>query len=48
MGDYGEDYPQALVRDLLWCRNYHTSLIKEIDKKLMEVSKKYEMAIKLE
>ena len=48
MNDYRENYPYSLVEDLLWCRNYHKMLIKEIDQKLIDISKKYGLEIPLD
>jgi len=46
--DYLDKYPHALVRDLLWSRNYHRMLVREIDRKLIEISKKHGIAITLD
>ena len=46
--DYSDDYPYTLVKDLLWSRHYHQMLVKDIDKKLMEISKKFEITIPMD
>jgi hypothetical protein len=45
---YIDQYPNALIKDLLWCRRYHLMLIKEIETKLLGLSKKYELTIALD
>ena len=43
MNNYLEDeYPDALIKDLKWTRKYHKMQVKDIEKKLVELSKKYE------
>ena len=46
--NYINQYPDALVKDLLWCRSYHLMLIKEIETRLLHLSKKYELSIALD
>lgn len=46
--EYLDNYPEILIKDLLWCRKYHLMLIKEIEDKLKELSKKHEIPIVLE
>ena len=47
--DYLEDtYQHQLVTNLLWCRNYHLRLAREIEKQLKELSKKDQLSIHLE
>jgi hypothetical protein len=48
MENYIDQYPDALIKDLLWCRRYHLMLIKEIETKLLHLSKKYELTIALD
>ena len=46
--NYLDQYPDALIKDLLWCRRYHLMLIKEIETKLLNLSKKHELTITLD
>jgi hypothetical protein len=46
--NYLDHYPNALIKDLLWCRRYHTMLIREIEAKLLLLSKKHECTITLD
>ena len=46
--NYLDQYPDALIKDLLWCRRYHLMLIKEIETKLLNLSKKHELTIALD
>ena len=46
--NYEENIIKALVKSLLWCRRYHKLSIEEADKKLKEISKKYDIEIPLE
>lgn len=39
---------RELIKDLLWTRNYHMMLIKEIDTKLMKISKKHGITIPID
>ena len=48
MTGYIDDYPNALVKDLLWSRNYHQAMVKEIERKLVELSKRHSIDIALE
>ncbi|UCH02542.1 MAG: hypothetical protein JSV20_01775 [Candidatus Bathyarchaeota archaeon] len=48
MSDYLYKYPEALVKSLLWSRDYHRMLIKDIEKELKEVSKKHEITVELD
>ena len=48
MADYVDDYLNELVRELLWTRNYHQAFVKEIETKLVELSKRYSIDITLE
>jgi hypothetical protein len=48
MGYLEDTYQQQLVTNLLWCRNYHLRLAKEIEKQLKELSKKHQLSIRLE
>lgn len=45
VSSYIDNYPEALVKDLLWCRNYHMMLVREIEDKLLELSKIHELTI---
>jgi hypothetical protein len=45
---YLDQYPDALIKDLLWCRRYHLMLIKEIEAQLLRLSKKHECTITLD
>lgn len=45
---FRQQWTKALIRDLLWCRKYHLSLAKDIDKELMKLSKKYDIIINVE
>jgi hypothetical protein len=45
---YLDKYPYALIKDLLWSRNYHKMLVNDIDKKLMELSRKFEITIPID
>jgi hypothetical protein len=46
--NYLDQYPDALIQDLLWCRRYHLMLIREIEAKLLHLSKKHECTITLD
>ena len=48
MGNRIDDEPETLVRDLVRDKNYHRMLIREIEDKLKELSKKYEITIPLD
>jgi hypothetical protein len=48
MTTYLDEYPDSLIKDLLWTRNYHKAVIEEIDRKLMELCKRYERSIQLD
>ncbi len=48
MSNYSEEYPNALVKDLLWSRSYHQAMVKEIERKLLELSKRHSIDIALE
>jgi hypothetical protein len=41
VSDFLDNYPDALIKDLLWCRNYHLMIIRDIEDKLRELSKKH-------
>lgn len=43
-----DDRTDALVKNLVQSRNRYRMLIKEIESKLMELSKKYEITIMLD
>jgi hypothetical protein len=49
MVDYlHETYPYALVKDLLWCRQYHRSIIQDIEARLRQLSKKHQLSVTLD
>lgn len=48
MDEYSDDYPQVLVKDLLWSRKYHLKLVKAIESQLLELSKKHQITINLD
>jgi len=48
MSDYLDKYPHPLIKDLLWSRQYHLMLVREINRKLIEISKKYRIPITLD
>ena len=47
MGYLEDTYQQQLVTNLLWSRNYHLRLAKEIEKQLKELSRKHQLTIQL-
>ena len=38
MDSYLDYYPRALIKELLWSKEYHKKAIDEIDKKLAELN----------
>ena len=48
MSNYVDDESDTLVKDLLQSRNHHKMLVREIESKLKELSKKYELTITLD
>lgn len=48
MSDKIDDERDRLVRELVQHKNYHKMLIREIEDKLKELSRKYEITIALD
>ena len=48
MSTYLDEYPDSLIKDLLWTRNYHKTVIEDIEKKLIELSNRYKRPIQLD
>ena len=43
-----ETHPNVLVKDLLWCRQYHISIIQDIETRLRQLSKKHQLSVSLD
>lgn len=48
MSNYVDNESHTLVKDLMQSRNHHKMLVREIESKLKELSKKYELTITLD
>ena len=48
MWESPEDRVEKWVKDLLWTRRYHLRLIKDIEAKLRQISKRYNIIIPIE
>lgn len=48
MGIHIDEKTDTLIKSLVQSRNYYRMLVKEIESKLLEFSKKYEIAITLD